>query len=129
MRINDKIKYDTINDYLYARYINATYTPLMYVGLIVGSGLDVFDANTAYYAEKLYISASGGASISAGTVNFYDEGNVLFFQSNNNAILFDNLEPVEYNPNPVIIENIIFARVAGLLYTHVRFVGLQINIP
>lgn len=129
MRINDKIKYDTINEYLQSRYINATYTHLMYVGLIAGSGLDVFDADTAYYAEKLYISAAAGANISAGTVNFYDEGNVIFFQSNNNAILFDNIEPVEYNQNPVIIENIIFARIAALLYTHVRFVGLKIKIP
>jgi len=101
---------------------------LLYEGPIAGSEFLVYDANKLYLCFSIMFSAAVGANNALGRADFFNEGNALFFYSQNNSIAYEAVVPAIFHAkNDIHIKNLYFSRLQASQYNHIKFIGYRIG--
>jgi hypothetical protein len=102
--------------------------PHFYSGPIGGSEFLSFLSNKIYLAYKLDVSYYGAALNSPGYIEFRDSADVVQFRYQNLNMSWNlTTSLMQFLPNSLLLENLIFGRILATSYTYIKFVGFRIG--
>jgi hypothetical protein len=115
-------------NYLFLKFgQNISLSQFVFVGAVIGSPLQTYNARIIYFALSLEFSGSV-ADNAAGLSTFYDENNAGLFQLKNNSPYWNTTgADVVIHKNNAIAKNIYFSRVLSN-YGEMSFLGYRLGI-
>ena len=96
-------------------------------GAFAGSEILTYAATKLYVCFSLVAQHTGAINTTAGSIQYYNEANVLNGYITNNNFLYEPVTPTyQYLKQMIEMKNFYFARVVNNQYSYFKFTGLRI---